>query len=183
MYFIGIDPSTSSTGYAVVNEKRELIDAGRIEGLADDPKSFAHLYKELVSLMEKYPPSAVTCETQCIGPNRETSIKLIRPTGVVLAAAGLWDAPFDFIAPSSWRHMYQGTGKWSKRDTYDFTLKQYVELREQFTPYARLKNGTISPIRMYNNCNDMTDAIGIANACAVIYEHKAKAGVKNESVS
>ena len=183
MHFIGIDPSTSSTGYAVVDENRKLIDCGRIEGLADDPKSFAFLYKELTELMEKFPPTAITCETQFIGPNRETSIKLIRPTGVVLTAAGAWDVPFDFIAPSSWRHMYQGTGKWSKRDTYDFTMKKYSELTEWFASYALLKNGKISTVRMYNNCNDMTDAIGLANACAHIYQFKAKAGEQDAILS
>ena len=183
MYFIGIDPSTSSTGYAVIDEHKKLIDCGRIEGLADDPKSFSFLYKQLTALMEEYPPTAISCETQFIGPNRETSIKLIRPTGVVLAVAGTWDVPFDFTAPSSWRHMYQGTGKWSKRDTYDFTLNQYPELIELFTPYALLKNGNVSTVRMYNNCNDMTDAIGIANACAVIYEFKTKAGERDAVLS
>lgn len=183
MYFIGIDPSTSSTGYAVVNEKKELMDCGRIEGLADDPKSFSHLYKRIVQLLTDYPPSGITCETQFIGPNRETSIKLIRPTGVILAAAGDWDVSFDFLAPSSWRHMYQGAGKWSKRDTYDFTMKQYPELIRRFEPEALLKNGKTSMVRMYNNCNDMTDAIGIACACADTYAFRIKEGAANESIN
>ena len=163
-YYIGIDPSTSSTGYAVVNEKKELIICGRIEGLADDPKSFSHLYQELSSLFETYPPSGITCETQFIGANRGTSIKLIRPTGVVLAVCGMYDVPFEFIEPSRWRHLYQGPGTWSKKDSYHFTLEHYPELKEQFIPYALLKNGKVSEVRMFNNCNDMTDAVGIANA-------------------
>lgn len=169
-YYIGIDPSTSSTGYAVVNAQKELIDYGKIEGLADDPKSFAVLYSKLSSLLKEYPPTAIACETQFIGPNRGTSIKLIRPTGVVLAACGEWDVPFEFIEPSRWRNKYQGSGKWSKKDTYAFTLKEYPQLKEGFKPYALLKNGKVSETRMYNNCNDMTDAIGIACSAAVMGE-------------
>lgn len=54
MNFIGIDPSTSSTGFAVMNEHQELLRYGTIKGLADDPKSFAHLYAELNELLEVF---------------------------------------------------------------------------------------------------------------------------------
>ena len=79
MYFIGIDPSTSSTGFAVVNEKAEVVQCGKIEGLADDPASFANLYDELMNLYTDFPPTGVFCETQFIGVNKATSIKTIRP--------------------------------------------------------------------------------------------------------
>ena len=151
--FIGIDPSTSSTGFAVVNEHQELLRCGAIKGLADDPKSFAHLYTELNQLLEAFPPDGIICETQFIGVNRATSIKLIRPTGIVLAVSGLHNAPFTFLAPSAWRKVYQGVGKWTKRDTFKFTKEKYP--------------GTLTS---FNKDNDMSDAIGIAYACSKLFQ-------------
>lgn len=160
--FIGIDPSTSSTGFAVVNEHQELLRYGAIKGLADDPKSFAHLYTELNELLEAFPPDGIICETQFIGVNRATSIKLIRPTGIVLAVSGLHDAPFTFLAPSAWRKVYQGVGKWTKRDTFKFTKEKY--------PGA---------LTSFNKDNDMSDAIGIACACSKLFQ---ESGVLDERV-
>lgn len=163
MYFIGIDPSTSSTGYAVINEKKELIDYGKIKGSADDPKSFAQLYSSLFDLFTKYPPTSVYCETQFIGVNRATSIKLIRPTGVVLAVVGNWNTQFNFSAPSSWRKLFQGEGKWSKKDTYTFVKERYPDILGSFT-----------------KDNDISDAIGIANACLITYQ---KEGVEHANAN
>ena len=162
MYFIGIDPSTSSTGFAVMNEHQELLRYGTIKGLADDPKSFAHLYAELNELLEAFPPDGIICETQFIGVNRATSIKLIRPTGIVLAVSGLHDAPFTFLAPSAWRKTYQGVGKWTKNDTFKFTKEKYPGVLTSF-----------------KKDNDMSDAIGIAYTCSILFQ---EAGVANEGV-
>lgn len=164
MYYIGIDPSTSSTGYAVVNEKQELIDFGKIEGSADDPKSFADLYKKIADLLEKYPPKIVTCETQYFGGNSNTLIKLTRPSGVILAAVGLYETEFQFLMPSEWRKMFMNKGNASKRESYDYVLKVYPKLLKQLEPYALLKNGKVSQTRLYTHCNDITDAIGVACA-------------------
>lgn len=172
MNFIGIDPSTSSTGYAVVDENENIVTVGKIEGLADDPSSFNRLYKELNNIFNHNKPTAICCETQFIGANRNTSIKLIRPTGVVLAVSGAYDVPFDFLAPSTWRNMYQGSGKWSKKDSYSFTFDKYPDIEKKLHKYGILKNGKFSEKRQYKECNDMTDAIGIACACKRIYEEK-----------
>lgn len=168
MYYIGIDPSTSSTGYAVVNEEKEIMTVGKIDGLADSPETFARLYKELVYLFEKYPPKRVLCENQYFGGNTNTLIKISRPGGVVLAAIGLFKSEFDFIMPSSWRKTYHGDGSLSKRESYDYTLARYPELTKAIEPYAKLKNGKISQVRMFTKGNDITDAVGIACTAVII---------------
>lgn len=150
-YYLGIDPSTKSTGYAVLDEELNIIEHGIIDGMADDPKSFHQLYVALTSLVEEYKPKIMHCETQFIGPGRQTSIKLIRPTGVVLAVAGASDIPFDFINPASWRKTIHGKGKWKKRDTY--------KLIEELYPNLELQS--------FNKDNDKTDAIGIARSCVL----------------
>ncbi len=135
-----------------MNEKAEVIQCGKILGNADDPKSFAKLYDELMKLFADFPPAGVFCETQFVGVNKATSIKTIRPTGVVLAVTGRTEATFDFVEPSKWRKLFQGKGKWKKRDTFDFVKEHYPGFVKAFT-----------------RDNDIADAIGIACAAAIFY--------------
>lgn len=130
------------------------------------------MYNKLTDLLNAYNYEAIACEQQFLGQNPKTAIKLVRPTGVVLAATGtlkeIENIHFDFLMPSSWRNMYRGSGVWNKKNTYEYTLKKYPDLEKAFEPYSLLKNGKVSQPRMYKNCNDMTDAIGLAHAALVI---------------
>lgn len=152
-YYIGIDPSTAKTGYAVIDKKGELVSKGVFSMLADDPFSFQALYTSLVDLLETYKPESIMCEQQFGGPNVMTTIKLIRPTGVILAVAGLHEGvPFEFKMPKSWRKTYH-TGTefekmYSKRDSFKVTKERYP-----------------GSVTTFNKDNDISDAIGIAYAC------------------
>lgn len=156
-YFIGIDPASRVSGYAVLNEKGELIEKGRIHSLADDPTSFHSMYEFYIELFHKYKPQAILCEQQFSGPNRNTMMKIIRPTGVVLAAAGsLPDVEFKFILPTSWRLVYHldtpFTKKYSKKDSFEVTKLRFPDVLGSF-----------------NKDNDISDAIGLAYACWATY--------------
>ena len=145
-FYIGIDPSTSSTGVAVLNEQNELVYKDKISGAADDPKSFANLYVQLTNLLERFPPVGVVCENQFIGMNRKTGIKTVRPTGVVLACVGALDTAFSFAYPSEWRKVFEGAGKsHSKQSTF-------THVQETFP-------GAVSNFKKEN---DISDAIGLA---------------------
>ena len=152
VYYIGIDPSTSKTGYAVLNNAGELVDKGVILAAADDPFAFHLLYDNLSNLYDKYPPTSVICEQQFAGPNMATMIKLIRPTGVVLAVTGKYETDFMFKNPSSWRKVYHKDTdfekKYSKRDSFKVTLERFP-----------------GSVTTFNKDNDISDAIGIAYAC------------------
>lgn len=148
MNILGIDPSTKSTGWCVMDENEVIINEGVIGGLADDPKSFHDLYTKLSEIIEQHSVKMVRCETQFIGPNRQTSIKLIRPTGVILAIAGRYSLPFDFVAPAEWRKIIHVVKKkQSKRDTYNLIDSLY---------------GDVITLKSFNKDNDRTDAIGVA---------------------
>ena len=80
---------------------------GKITAKADDPKAFAYLYDELVKIITQYQPKILICEQQFTGRNMNVTIKLARPTGLVLAAAGLLDSvDFHFMPPMKWRKIY-----------------------------------------------------------------------------
>ena len=158
--YIGIDPSTTSTGFAVFKEDGTLIEKGKFLAEADDPKAFQSLYKDLSGLFLKYQPKAILCEQQHAGQNAKTMIKLVRPTGVVLAAAGLVDAIFDFKHPSSWRKIYHtGTEfekKYSKADSFKVTKERF--------PGA---------VTSFKKDNDISDAIGLGYACHILFSEVA----------
>lgn len=154
-HFIGIDASTSSTGYAVLDKNFKLIEKDVIKAKADDPQAFASLYLELVDVLMKYQPKYLICEQQFVGRNMNTSIKLARPTGVVLAAAGLLkDCEFEFLVPASWRKIYHTGTDWEKK----YSKKHSFEVTKERYP------GVVSN---FNKHNDISDAIGIAYAAVV----------------
>ena len=149
-YYMGVDASTSSTGYAVLDESLNIIDKGKITAKADDPKAFASLYDDLVKLITHYQPKTLVCEQQFTGRNMNVTIKLARPTGLVLAAAGLLDSvDFHFMPPMKWRKIYHtGTEKekkYSKQDSFSVTQERF--------PGA---------VTSFKKDNDISDAIGMA---------------------
>lgn len=148
---LGIDPSSTSTGYALVVDD-ELVLHGKLKMKADDSKSFFELFTLIDRLLEEHEVDHVYMETQHQRGNAgvQSLIKMIRPTGAVMTAAGKWGHPVELVQPSSWRKVfhqkfepgYKGTRK--KEDTYRVVTESIVALKS------------------FNSSNDISDAIGIA---------------------
>lgn len=146
--YLGLDPSTKSTGWAVINKKKDLLGYGKIEGKADDPKSLVDMHKELNKVIIDYNIKYILIEDTFFSKNIDTLKKLVRPTGVVLYLIGVYDLSHEFIAPASWRKITFGNGHISKKNTYELMSEKYdLELQS------------------FNKDNDITDAIGISLAC------------------
>ena len=168
-YFIGIDPSTSSTGYAVLDEDANLINKGVFLSKADNPVEFNNLYNQLVELLQKYQPKGVICEQQFFGRNVQTTIKLARPTGLVLSAVGTLtkdgelEPEFEFLNPKSWRKIYHtGTKmekKYSKKESFVVTQERYPGV-----------------VTNFKKENDISDAIGLAYASWSLYNESQDNG-------
>ena len=146
--YLGIDPSTVSTGYAVMNEKGELIDSGVIKPnkkKLTEPQQSAFQYNALAEVIDKYNIEGIGCEDQHRGPNADTFKKLSRVSGYVILLAGQYDLPLELYHPSSWRKTVQGKGNAKKKETVDWVNATYgLSLK--------LKD------------NDIADAVGIAKA-------------------
>ena len=151
--FLGLDPSTKSTGYGILDKNEKLLASGTIEGRTDNPESFIKLHNEIEELILKHNIGHVLIEDTFFSRNVDTLKKLVRPSGVILYLVGLYELTHDFIMPSSWRKLAFGSGKTTKRETYEILNKRY-ELG--FTSF--------------NKNNDITDAIGIALACVQTYK-------------
>lgn len=120
MIVIGIDASTTCTGYSVF-ENNQLIDYGciRPEG-ANWRERLVNEGPALKALFEKYSPSQIYMENvPLMGRQMETLVILGAVQGFILGLATSLHIPIDFILPSSWRSkmgLYDGTKSGMKKD-------------------------------------------------------------------
>lgn len=120
MIVIGIDASTTCTGYSVF-ENNQLIDYGciRPEG-ANWRERLVNEGSALKALFEKYSPSQIYMENvPLMGRQMETLVILGAVQGFILGLATSLHIPIDFILPSSWRSkmgLYDGTKSGMKKD-------------------------------------------------------------------
>lgn len=151
--YLGIDPSTVSTGYAVMDSNGDLIDWGVIKPdkkKLTEPQQAAFQYNELAAIIEKHNVKGIGCEDQHRGPNADTFKKLSRVSGYLILLAGQYDLPLELYHPSSWRKTVLGKGNAKKKETIDWANDTYDLL-------LRLKD------------NDIADAIGIVKAATFHY--------------
>lgn len=147
--YMGIDPSTSSTGIAIFSEEGELLFSDAVRGMADDAESFHKLYSRLDELIVEYKVKKILFESQFGGNNPKTLIKLVRPTGVVLAVGGKHGLSVEQKMPASWRKVFHDVcgkvekGNPKKTDTFRV-------VKERF-----------GVVTSYKKDNDISDAIGI----------------------
>lgn len=147
---MGIDPSTSSSGVAIVNEKGELVHYEKVTGKAESPEAFHNFYQRLDGLIQSYRVTEVLYEGQFIGINAKTAMKVIKVSGVVIAVCGKNGIPTEEKKPNSWRKVFHDAfgkvekGNPNKRDTFRL-------VKEKF--------GCVSNFEKHN---DISDAIGIA---------------------
>lgn len=147
--YLGLDPSSLSSGWAVVNNKEELVDYGVIKGRTDDPKSFVKLFDEIESIIKEHDIKGMYIEDTFFSMNIATLKKIVRPSGIFLYMIGKYDLEHNFTMPKSWRKTAFGDGNTTKKDTYKL-------INERFD----------LGFTSFNKYNDITDAIGIAIACA-----------------
>jgi crossover junction endodeoxyribonuclease RuvC len=165
-FFIGIDPSTVSTGYAVLDEEGGLVTSGAIHPPKEysDARKLAYQHKEIQKIINFYGSSemddegytrnnfvrAIGIEDQFQGPNVMTLIKIARTASVCMTLAATFCNEVHMFYPASWRLLFHGTGKATKRDT------------------IQLVNETHN-LAFKGKDNDITDAIGIAHATRLKY--------------
>jgi Holliday junction resolvasome RuvABC endonuclease subunit len=168
-YYMGIDPSTVSTGYAVIDEQGRLITYGLINPNEDDNHidKLAYQWSMIRQLLLDHCPVAIVCEDQYQGPNVATLIKIARTSAALMIAAGDRGIPVTMMYPAEWRKIYHGRGDVVKKDTLNL-------VNESHGLKLRVKD------------NDIADAIGMAHACLLvacgIYEKPKKKVVKKKRV-
>ena len=121
MLILGIDPGTVITGYGIIKVEGHdfmAIDYGSIKPnikmkLTD---RYLFIYNGIEELLEKYKPEALAVETQFVGKNPQSAIKLGMARGVIILAAKKRGIPVFEYAPTKAKLAVSGSGRASKAE-------------------------------------------------------------------
>lgn len=145
-YYLGVDPSTTSTGYAVLDENAKLVRYDVINPPKDltQEAKLAYQYSVLEVLLGIYGWVNITCEDQFSGPNIDTLKKIARTSSMIMLLAAQRAIPLHMTYPTQWRKVFHENGSAKKADTL-------VLVNELHNLELKAKQ------------NDIADAIGIAH--------------------
>ena len=116
---IGIDPGTRITGFGLlhaINNQLQAIDFGCITPPKKAPITNCHviIYESVCELIRLHKPHAMSIETQFIGKNPSSAIKLSMVRGVVALAASQSGIPVFEYSPKEAKKAVTGIGAASK---------------------------------------------------------------------
>jgi len=149
---LGIDPSTVSTGWAVICDGK-LVDYGVLGLKGHMIDRIGEFYGFMNVKAVEYGVNVLAIETPFAGRNVGTFGKLCNLRGILYLLAWMNDFPLYEFAPSDVKKEIAGKGNASKVDVSDAVHKLY-EL-------PALKD-------------DITDAIAIAHTCVLRYSMDKK---------
>lgn len=153
-YYMGVDPSTVSTGWAVFSQEGDLVDYGVIRPSDKLPihERLGIQFATLEEIVSKWKITRMLCEDQFGGfggkQNLDTLKKLSQTRGMVMVVAAKNNIEFNIATPTQWRKIYLGAGNATKRDCVKRVNEQY----------------SLS-LKMVQN--DIAEAIGIGAACVI----------------
>lgn len=155
---LGLDPSLSSTGWAVIeaeNNHLRYVDDGFIKTdtkLAISER-LAEIHKQLKQVIELYKPSEAAIEMVFLNNNPTSTIKLGMARGVVILAPALFNIPVTEYEPNKVKKAVVGVGHAEK--------SQVETMVKILLPGCKPKN------------NDSSDALAIA----ITHSHLRKRNV------
>ncbi len=136
---LGVDPGTAVTGYGVVERRAvgevRLVECGVIRTSAGEPLAarIREIYTEIVVLLERHEPCAMSVENVFQGKNAKSALTLGHARGAILLAGALRDVPIAEYAPREIKKAVVGTGGATKEQVA-FMVKQQLRLRDEPSP-------------------------------------------------
>lgn len=136
---LGIDPGTAITGYGVVARRDggavSLVECGVIRTSPGQPLAarIREIYLEVVRLLERHRPFAMSIEDVFQGKNVRSALTLGHARGAILLAAELSGVPIAEYTPGEIKKAVVGTGHATK-DQVGFMVKQQLRLAEAPSP-------------------------------------------------
>ena len=120
MIILGIDPGYAITGFGVIDYEGnhfKLIDAGAIETKAGVPFPIRleKIYDDMMLLIEKYRPDAISIEELFFNTNTTTAIGVAQGRGAVLIAAAKTSTPIYEYTPLQVKQAVVGYGRAEKK--------------------------------------------------------------------
>lgn len=166
---LGIDPGTNVTGYGIIrsNGKNfDLVTYGVIQlGNTDLDLlgKYKKIYDRTISLIREFHPEELAIESPFYGKNIQSTLKLGRAQGTVIAAALANDIPIFEYAPRKIKKSVCGLGNASKEQVAGMLKQTFPELLNE-TSFLL----------------DMTDAIAVAVCHAYQYVPNSPTGGKKK---
>ena len=159
MIVMGIDASTTSTGWCIF-EDRNLIAYGVIKPKGADWRDrLVHQGPELAKVIRQYNPEKIIMEDVPLKHgNSKVLVVLGAVQGFIYGLTASFDVPIQFLLPSEWRSplgLFDGTKEGTKRA--ELKRKSIEKANKLFNLNLTWK----SPNSKYNE-DDISDAILIA---------------------
>lgn len=136
---LGIDPGTAVTGYGVVARTVEgtvsLLECGVIRTSASEPlpARIREIYDEMVELIGRHHPAAVSVEEVFQGKNAKSALTLGHARGAILLAAAHGHLEIAEYSAREIKKAVVGTGSASK-DQVAFMVQKHLRLKSPPAP-------------------------------------------------
>lgn len=159
MRILGIDPGYATVGYGIIDYDGihfKVIGYGAITTPADMPFSdrLDSVYRDIITLAEKYNPQELSIERLYFNTNTTTAIAVAEARGVILLAAKHSGIEAFEYTPLQVKSSITGYGKAEKRQVMEM-IKSFLSLKSVPKP------------------DDTADAL----ALAVCHAHSAGSGI------
>jgi crossover junction endodeoxyribonuclease RuvC len=125
MKILGVDPSTSRTGYAII-DKSGLILYGSIapKSSLSSPGKLLTIYNKINEVVIEYNPEIIICEDQFQRfANAVKAVSKVR--GVIELIAGQHDIKFEYIEPKRVKKIFTNNGNATKNDMIVQAIKEF----------------------------------------------------------
>lgn len=135
---LGIDPGTQITGYGLIKKTQQstltLLHYGifKLSSSLSLTEKYKRLFKKTTLLLKDLEPSSMVIETQFLGKNPQSTIKLSMARGVIILAATLLDIPVFEYPPANAKIAVTGNGQASKDQVQGMVarLLSSIELKD-----------------------------------------------------
>ena len=135
---LGIDPGTRITGYGVIETDLRSFTPLDFGCIRPPPKLSLHerygiIHEGIEHILDSYPIEAVSIETQFVGRNVQSALKLGMAKGVALVAATKRKIPIFEYAPKKAKLAIVGSGSATKEQVQKM-MQTILNLEEIPTP-------------------------------------------------
>lgn len=124
MRILGIDPGYAIVGYGVVDYSAcrfSVAGCGAITTKAGEefPKRLKSIYNDMIYVIDKYKPDALSVERLYFNTNTTTAIDVAQARGVIVLAAENCGIPINEYTPLQVKQAVTGYGKAEKRQVME----------------------------------------------------------------
>lgn len=162
---LGIDPGTTVMGYGLIHiqgKQMKLINFGVIQlsKIGKQPDKLQRIFDRVKQLVEEYHPDELAIEAPFYGKNVQSMLKLGRAQGVAIAAALLYQIPYEEYTPRRIKQAVVGNGAASKEQVAAM-LQKLLNFKDM-PKYLDATDGLAAAV-----CHHFSNGVGENNKTSV----------------